>query len=193
MPDTELFLSLAEIAGVFVGFGALIALRSSGPSDMYDLLMIGMVVWVAIAVMIISLAPVVVSLFGITGHVFWLVCSVIALLVFYAGDEVVTRVSRERRAFIAEAPIRRRWKGELAGGVVSWIPATVALGLVILGVLPEQEAALYFLAAALFLVLAALLLLMAVFRVGFAAWGVPRAGDVADAPVDTGAGDGGGA
>jgi hypothetical protein len=29
MPDTELFLSLAEIAGVFVGFGALIALRSS--------------------------------------------------------------------------------------------------------------------------------------------------------------------
>ena len=28
MQDTELFLSLAEIAGVFVGFGALIAVRS---------------------------------------------------------------------------------------------------------------------------------------------------------------------
>jgi hypothetical protein len=182
MPETELFLSLAEIAGVFVGFGALIALRSSAPRDMYDLLMIGMVVWVAIAVVVIALAPVVVSGFGVAGHTLWLVSSVIALLVFFAGDEVVTRASRERRAFITEAPIRRRWRGELAGGIVSWIPATVALGLVILGVLPEQEAALYFLAAVLVLVLAALLLLMAVFRVGFAAWGVTRTGEDADTP-----------
>jgi hypothetical protein len=182
MPDMELFLSLAEIAGVFVGFGALIALRSSGPGDMYDLLMIGMVVWIAIAVVIIAIAPVAVSGFGITGHALWLACSVIALLVFFAGDEVVTRASRERRAFIAEAPMRRRWKGELAVGTVTWIPAIVALGLVILGVLPEQEAALYFLAAALFLLLSAILLLMIVFGVQLSAWGVPRTGDGVDAP-----------
>ena len=32
MQDTEMFLSLAEIAGVFVGFGALISVRSgTGP------------------------------------------------------------------------------------------------------------------------------------------------------------------
>ena len=31
MQDTELFLSLAEIAGVFVGFGAVNAVRSGGP------------------------------------------------------------------------------------------------------------------------------------------------------------------
>jgi hypothetical protein len=53
---------------------------------------------------------------------------------------------------------------------------------VILGVLPEQEAGLYFLAAALMLLMAALLLLQAVFRVGYAAWGVPRTGDGMDAP-----------
>ncbi len=181
MQDTELFLSLAEIAGVFVGFGALIALRSNGPSDTIDVMVIGMVVWVAIAVVIIALAPVAVSGFGVTGHALWLACSVIALLVFYAGDEVVVRASRERRAFMAAAPMRRRWKGELAAGVVTWIPATVALVLVILGVLPEQEGALYFLAAALFLLLAALILLMAVFRVGFSAFGAPRIGDAADA------------
>ena len=51
----------------------------------------------------------------------------------------------------------------------------------ILGVLPEQEAALYFLAAALMLLLAALLLLQAVFRVGYAAWGVPHREDGVDA------------
>ena len=142
-----------------------------------------MVVWVAITVVIIALAPVAVSGFGVTGHALWLACSVIALLVFHVGDSVVVRVSNERRAFIAAAPIKKRWKGELVGGIVSWIPATVALVLVILGVLPEQEAGLYFLAAALFLLLAALLLLMAVFGVGFAAFGVQRLGDGADAPV----------
>jgi hypothetical protein len=182
MQDIELFLSLAEIAGVFVGFGALIALRSNGSTDPIDVMVIGMVVWVAIAVVIIAFAPVALSRFGVTGHALWLACSVIALLVFFAGDSVVTRASRERRAFIAEAPMRRRWKGELAVGAVTWIPAIVALGLVILGVLPEQEAALYFLAAALFLLLCAILLLMIVFGVQLSAWGVPRTGERADAP-----------
>jgi hypothetical protein len=182
MQDVELFLSLAEIAGVFVGFGALIALRSSGPTDPIDVMVIGMVVWGAIAVVIMALAPVALSGFGVAGHALWLTSSVIALLVFFAGDEVVVRVSSERRAFMAAAPMRRRWRGELATGVVSWIPATVALVLVILGVLPEQEGALYFLAAALFLLLTALLLLMAVFGVGFSAFGLPRRGEGADAP-----------
>jgi hypothetical protein len=36
MQDTSLFLSLAEIAGVFVGFGALIAVRSGGPSEPHE-------------------------------------------------------------------------------------------------------------------------------------------------------------
>ena len=36
MQDAELFLSLAGIAGVFVGFGALISVRSGGPSGAYE-------------------------------------------------------------------------------------------------------------------------------------------------------------
>ena len=36
MPDVDLLLSLAEIAGVFVGFGALIAVRSAGPREAYE-------------------------------------------------------------------------------------------------------------------------------------------------------------
>jgi hypothetical protein len=36
MQDTELFLSLAEIAGVFVGFRALIAIRGGGATENYD-------------------------------------------------------------------------------------------------------------------------------------------------------------
>jgi hypothetical protein len=185
MPVTEMFLALAEIAGVFVGFGALIALRSggpSGPSGTFDVLLIGMVVWVAIAVVIMALAPVSLSVFGITGHTLWLACSVLALVVFFGGDEVIARTWGERRAYLAKAPIRRRWKGEL-GNVVTVLPGAIALGLVILGVLPEQEAALYFLAVALILLLAALLLLQAVFRTGYAAWGVAQDGQEAEAPA----------
>ena len=36
MRDTELFLSLAEIAGVFVGFEALMSIRSGGVSDAHE-------------------------------------------------------------------------------------------------------------------------------------------------------------
>src|SRR5512146_1246281 len=43
MQDAELFLSIAEIASVFVGFGALIALRS-GASDPYEVAPVRMVV-----------------------------------------------------------------------------------------------------------------------------------------------------
>ena len=174
MADTELFLSLAEIAGVFVGFGALIALRSSAPSDMYDLLMIGMVVGVAIAVAIIALAPVVVSGFGVTGDTLWLISSVIALLVFFAGDEVVTRASRERQALITEAPIRRRWRGELAGGVVRPDARDRGARARDPRRAPGARGGALLPCGGAFLLLAALLLLMAVFRVGFAAWGMPR-------------------
>lgn len=34
--ETELFVHFAEIAGVFVGFGALISLRGARPTDPHD-------------------------------------------------------------------------------------------------------------------------------------------------------------
>ena len=170
MADTELFLSLAEIAGVFIGFGALIAVRSGGSTTL-DVVGIGMVVFAAIVVAVMALAPVVISRFGVTGHGLWLVCSVGALLLWWLGDEAIARTSRERQAYRASAPMRVRWRGEVIGLVI-WLPANVALVLVVLGLLPDQEAALYFAAAALFLLFDAILLLMRVFRVGF-----PRTGD----------------
>lgn len=36
--ETELFMHYAEIAGVFVGFGALISLRSARPTDLHDVM-----------------------------------------------------------------------------------------------------------------------------------------------------------
>jgi hypothetical protein len=37
MQDADLFMELAGIAGVFVDFGALIAVRGGGPSDTFEI------------------------------------------------------------------------------------------------------------------------------------------------------------
>ncbi len=164
MQDVDLFLSLAEIAGIFVGFGALIALRGSA-ADAFDVTYIGVVVWQAVMIVIAALAPVALSRFGVTGHGLWLPCSVLALALFWLGDEVNRRLSRERRAALAARPLKARVREELAGGLL-WIPATVALVLIALGLFPEREEALYFAAIALLLALDAGVLLMAVLRLG---------------------------
>ena len=88
MQDTELFLSLAEIAGVFVGFGALISVRSGGSSEALEVTYIRSVVTAAIWVVVAALAPVIVSRYGIAGHGLWLACSVLAL-VLYLGMWIV--------------------------------------------------------------------------------------------------------
>ncbi len=164
MQDANLFLSLAEIAGVFVGFGALVAVRSSA-ADTFDVAYIGIVVWQGVTVVIAALAPVVVSQFGLTGHVLWLPCSLLVLALFWVGDEAIRRLSRERRQILIAWPMKARAKQEVLAAVV-WIPATIALALVALGVLPDQEQALYFAAIALLLVLDAGVLLTAVLRLG---------------------------
>ena len=174
MQDTELFLSLAEIAGVFVGFGALIAIRSAGPANVVEVAVISWVVMLATVVVAAALAPVVVGRFGAAGHGLWLVCSVFALVLFWGGFAVSERLGAEQRAFAeARAPLKARAWVELVG-VAVWLPATVALVLVVLGVVPDQEAALYFAAVVLFLMMDALLLLMVVFGVGLPTGARPR-------------------
>ncbi len=163
MQDVDLFLSLAEIAGVFVGFGALIAIRGGGSSDPVDVTYVGIVVWVGIQVVALSLIPVALSRFDVPSHALWLSCSVIALALFWVGDEVVLRLSKERRALLAATPTRARAKYELAA-VPLWLPANVALVLIAVGVLPDLEPALYFAALVLFLLMDALVLLLLVLR-----------------------------
>jgi len=168
MQDVDLFLSLAEIAGVFVGFGALIAVRgdgSGGTSDTYDVASVGMVVWAGITVVIVALAPVAISRFEVTDHALWVSSSLIALALFWVGNEVVERVFAERRALLAAWPLKKRWRVELVG-MFFVLPMTIALILILLGVLPDLEAALYFAALVLLLVLDAWMLLLVVTATG---------------------------
>ena len=82
--DIELFIAIAEIAGVFVGFGALISLTRKNAIDFAQLGRLRGVVSVALVVIVAALIPVGISRYGITGHDFWLVCSFIFLFLVWA-------------------------------------------------------------------------------------------------------------
>jgi hypothetical protein len=161
MQDTELFLSLAEIAGVFVGFGALISVRSGGASDAHEVAYIRSVVWIALWVVVAGLAPILVSRYDVTGHDLWLVCSLVALAL-WLGLLLGDARTPEAREDLAAAP-RTRLIGEMTATLLIAVPMVIALVLVALGLFPDQEPALYLTAVALGLFMGALTLLLLVF------------------------------
>jgi len=161
MQDVDLFLSLAEIAGVFVGFAALISVRSGGASDAAEVSYIRWVVSNAIWVVVAALAPVIVSRYGLAGHELWLVCSLLALVLFLGLLAVWRTTEIQEIAAVTRAVIV-----EVASNALLMVPMIGALILVVLGVFPDQEPALYLTAVGLGLFLDALTLLFLVFSHG---------------------------
>jgi hypothetical protein len=161
MQDTELFLSLAEIAGVFVGFGALISVRSGGTSDATEVSYIRGVVWAAVWVVVAALAPVIISRYGITGHQLWMTCSLVALVFWFSLSLAFLRApeTREDRATYSRAQLIAVETGNL----LFVVPMMIALVLVVLGLVPDQEPALYLTAVGLNLFLGVIALLELVF------------------------------
>jgi hypothetical protein len=96
MQDADLFVGLAGIAGVFVGFGALIAVRSGGASADEVGYMRG-VVGFGLLTIVAALAPVAVSRYAVTEHLVWAASSVLALVGLVAFTVVQAR-TREYRA-----------------------------------------------------------------------------------------------
>ncbi len=80
--NEELFLHLAEIAGVFVGFGALISVRSAESRDPHARGYLRGIVWVGSATLVFALLPVVLAGYGLSDHALWLTCAIIALAVW---------------------------------------------------------------------------------------------------------------
>jgi hypothetical protein len=164
MQEVELFLSLAEIAGVFVGFGALIAVRSGGASDAHEVTFIRSVVTIAIWVVIAALASVIVSRYGVAGHGLWLACSLLALVLLVAIWIVNERTTESRE--LGAAWSRAQTIGVMASYLGLMIPTIAALVLVVLGPFPDQEQALYLTAVGLGLFMGGLTLLFLVFSQG---------------------------
>ncbi len=146
MQDTDLFLSLAEIAGVFVGFGALIAVRSSGPSESQEVSYMRAVVVMGMLTIVAALAPVVLERYGVAGHQAWALSALLAVVAFLAMGLAMARTPEYRASWATElATPRSRWLS-LADAVASllyYVPLIVLPIVIVLGLVPEQEAALY--------------------------------------------------
>ena len=139
--DIELFIAIAEIAGVFVGFGALISLTRKNTIDFAQLGRLRGVVSVGLVVIVAALIPVGISLYGVTGHDLWLVCSIIFLFLVWAQIVLSLRKSEYRQLLT---------KQTLDSPLVSmffWIlleaPIHISLVLAIIGIYPDLEPAFY--------------------------------------------------
>jgi hypothetical protein len=165
MQDPDLLLTLAEIAGVFVGFGALISVRSGGALDPHELVYIRSVVWLGLYAVIAGLLPMVLAGYGLEGRDLWLACS-LSMLTLIVALAVFNRRTPEHRADLEAMP--RRLVAPMTLGVVLISSfAAVALGLVALDPTSVLAQARYTTAVALALLLAATALLVLVFTQGW--------------------------
>ena len=182
MQETGLFVTLAEIAGVFVGFGALIAVRSGAASDAREVSYIRSVLILGVWVVVAGLAPATLGGYDLSSHEVWFLSSLIALASVVALWTAGFRTP-ESRAVRAGLSRPRTWGAagyvEVAGYALLGAPMVAALVLVLLGLFPQQEAALYLTAVVLGLFVAALTLLALVF-----AQRGPTAPDDAEQPAD---------
>jgi multisubunit Na+/H+ antiporter MnhC subunit len=157
MQDADLLVQLAAIAGVFVGFAALIAVRSGGASDAHEVAYIRSIVSIAVWVAVVALAPVTLSRYGLAGHDLWRACSILALFLVLGTFAVNSRTPEMRQEYAASS------RREAAINALLLVSLVVALSLVALGPFPNQEPALYLTAVELGLLGTALTLLLLVF------------------------------
>lgn len=166
MSSGDLFLSLAEIAGVFVGFGALITVRSGSAAEAEAISVIRWVMASGVWVIVCALAPVVANQYVVASHELWLACAVLALVLLATLILALGQTPENRADVAATLAVVPRAQVVLVMGVTFWLPTAglvLALVAVLLGLAPAQEQALYLTAVALGLVQAALQLLAMVF------------------------------
>jgi len=157
MQDADLFIGLAGIAGVFVGFGALIAARSGGPSEATELAPMRMVVMMGMMAVVAALVPVTLARYDLTGHQVWALSSAVVFLSWFVMFATNARTPEYRESWATmSAPARTGRPGAAAvvEGVVFVIYLLASLLtpiVIVLGLAPDLEAALYFTAAVLIL------------------------------------------
>ena len=165
MQDTELFLSLAEIAGVFVGFGALIAVRSGGAGEPQEVAPMRLVVGLGMLTVIGAIAPVTLGRYDLTqppglGAEQRPARRLLRWALVHPGPRTRVQGGHDHREVgEADHPERTRECGRAAHLGASGL----ALVAIVLGVAPELEAALYYTVVVLLLVMAAWTLLWLVF------------------------------
>lgn len=139
--DIALLIAMAEIAGVFVGFGALISVTRRIEIDASQLGQIRAVVTIGLVVMVAALVPVGLTRYGVSDHTLWVICSFIFLLLIWTVIILSLR-NRENRQLL-----NTRTQANPMSAAFFWflleIPMQIPLLLVLLGSYTELDAAFY--------------------------------------------------
>jgi hypothetical protein len=152
--DLDLFLSIAEIAGVFVGFGALISLSRERAVESRAPLR--GVVTIGLLVLTAALLPVTLERYGLTDRAIWAWSSMGFLLIIWIVIAGLL-LDPEIRAW-AKADARANPAFTALFWVFLEVPIQVPLVLAVLGVAPTLAPAFYVTALVLNLFQAALML-----------------------------------
>lgn len=155
--ETELFVHFAEIAGVFIGFGALISLRSAHVTDVHDVVYLQAVLALGVWVVVAALVPVVVSRYGVAGHGLWLPSALVALAIWVAFMTAFVRRAETKALNRSQEPLDRFFP---VVGFPLHIVLAGSLILIVLGRWPGSEPALYVTALAAGVVFAGYTLLV---------------------------------
>lgn len=139
--DIDLFLAIAEIAGVFVGFGALISFTRRTEIEATQLGQLRAVVTSGLVVVVAALLPVGLSRYGVVGRSLWFICSLIFLILVWAVIVLSLRRPENRQVMISQA------RASPAMAAFFWLllefPIQVPLILVVLGLFPDLEPGFY--------------------------------------------------
>lgn len=170
MPDTEGFLELAGIGGVFVGFGALIAVRSGSPTGSELGYMRG-VVTIGMLAVVAALAPVTLRRFDLTEHEVWALSTAVAIVGALVLFGAMARTPEYRANWRSELQRARTTsmssRVSLAIGLAVYVlymtSVTLSPILILSGVAPQAEGAVFFTIVVLLLLGAGWALLELVF------------------------------
>lgn len=179
--DVGLFVAIAEIAGVFVGFGALISVTRRSEIDAAQLGAIRAVVTSGLVVVVAALVPVVLGRYGASGDALWRSSSLVFLGLSWAVIVLALRGPENRRL------VSSQWRERRASSAFFWLvlegPIQVPLLLAVLGIAPDLGAAFYTTALAFNLFEAAFVLAQFVYARADHADDAPAGGGVdPDAP-----------
>lgn len=139
--DFDLFLAIAEIAGVFVAFAALITVSRSDEAERGDVIRLGGVVTVGVYTIFGALVPVCLGRYGLGNAALWKWSSAVFLCVIWLGIIALTRAPAIR------AFVRQEFAQRPVFAIVFWvfleIPVHLTLLLILSGISELQAAALY--------------------------------------------------
>jgi hypothetical protein len=159
--DVGLFVGFAEIAGVFVGFGALISVTGRSDVEPAQLGALRAVVTAGLSVVVAALIPVALSAYGLEGRALWFISSGAFLALSWAVIGLSLRSPANKRLMRSLA--RTQPMSSLFFWAALELPIQVPLVLAVLGLFERLDPAFYVTALAFNLFEAAFVLAQVVY------------------------------